>query len=278
MGKRENDWFLRFYKTNQFNQVGVFLLEQEKMVKYFGIFVAVTMVISLFAYVGYVALSDPIIPSEEDYFEPNATLFSYNLSFDTNAIKDLSSFRVALTTSIEDKVMIDSEIKKIEGVNNIASQFKKEDISSKEWIYFAEVMLKKNASISQVVDSIYSLDFFDSSFEKVAMKHMTISVPKSVILHNPDLNIDRNYSFTTPVLSALTSIDTLPGDELIVEGLISLQGSLINSIELIEIENKSLQERLMKEFETQVIDVNEGTEELIVNDEALVEDVNQGVE
>ncbi|MGI6589286.1 MAG: hypothetical protein ACOX1V_01320 [Candidatus Iainarchaeum sp.] len=233
-------------------------MEQEKMVKYFGIFITITMVLSLFAYVGYVALSNPTTPSDnENYFEPTATTLSYNLSFDTNAIKDLSSFRIALTTSIEDKSMIDIEVKKIDGVNNVVSQFKKENISSKEWIYFAEVTIKKNAIIKEVVNKIYSLDFFKDSTEKIAMKHMTISVPKSVILHNPDLNIDRNYSFPTSVLSTLTSIETLPGDELVVEGVVSLQGSVINSIELVEVENKSFQERMMQEFGTQIIEMGE---------------------
>ena len=89
------------------------------------------------------------------------------------------------------------------------------------------------------------------------MKHMTINVPKSVILHNTDLNIDRNYSFPSTTLSTLTQINTLPGDELTVEGTIQLQSTAIVSIELIESVNKTAQERMIQEWQAQMVDANQ---------------------
>lgn len=232
-------------------------MEQSKLVKYFGIFVAVTMALSMIAGIGYMVMNDPVIQNNNDNpQEPTATVFNYTLSFDANAIKDLSSFRTALITSFEDKALIDAEIKKIEGVSTINSQFRKESTDSNSWIYLAEVTIKKNASIEQILSGIYAIQYFDVNSDKIAMKHMTINVPKSVMLHNEDLNIDRNYSFPSTTLSALTSIETIPGDTLVIDGTIQLQGSAITAIELVELENKSAQERFMSEYENQLVDQN----------------------
>lgn len=236
----------------------MFFVEQSKMVKYFGIFVAVIMAFSMITGIAFMILNDPIIqtPQDNSLTEPNATTFNYTLSFDANAIRDLSSFRVALMTSFEDKALIDAEVKKVEGVSTIASQFRKDSADSNSWIYFAEITLKKNSNIIDVLNNIYSIDYFDANSDRLAMKHMTINVPKNVMLHNTDLNIERNYTFTTTTLSTLASVETLPGDLLTVEGTIQLQGSIITSIELIESVNKSAQERFMQEYQEQITEQN----------------------
>jgi hypothetical protein len=233
-------------------------VEQTKMVRYFGILVAAIMAFSMIAGIGYMVLNDPIIQNNnnDNPLEPTVSSFNYSLSFDANAIRDLSSFRVGLLTSLEDKAILDAEVKKVEGVSTVASQFRKDSTDSNEWIYLAEISVKKNAKLETVLEGIYAITYFKESSDKMAMKHMTISVPKSVMLHNADLNIDRNYSFASTTLSALTNISTVAKDELVVTGSITLQGSVITAIELIESQNKTEENRLISQIQTQEVDKN----------------------
>ena len=251
----------------------MFLVEQQKLVKYLGIAILIIMAFSMIAGIGISVMNNPVetIDNSNNLPEPTATTFSYTLSFDANAIKDLSSFRTALMTSSEDKTLIDAELKKVSGVSTVSSQFRKDSADSNSWIYLAEVTIKKTASINDILTEIYSIKYFDANSDKIAMKHMTINVPKSIMIHNTDLNIDRNYSFPATTLSALTNIITLPGDALTVEGTIKLQGSVISSIELIESVNKTAQDRMMKEWQAQIGDLNQ---QIIVDTNTPVIDLN----
>ncbi len=248
-------------------------MEQNKTVKYLGIIILILMAFSMIAGIAISVMNNPIqtINPDNSLPEPTATIFSYTLSFDANAIKDLSSFRTALVTSFEDKALIDTEVKKITGVSTVSSQFRKDSADANTWIYLAEVTTKKNASITDILTGIYSIKYFDANSDKLAMKHMTINVPKSVMLHNTDLNIDRNYSFPSTTLSALTQIVTLPGDELTVEGTIQLQGSVINSIELVESANKTAQNKMMEDLQKQIDEQNNN---IVVDQNITLIDVN----
>jgi len=265
--------FLRIWKTNLLIENGVFLVKQEEKIKYLGIIILVLMAFSMIAGIAISVINNPIQPNDttNNLPDPTATTFNYSLSFDANAIKDLSSFRTALVTSFEDKVLIDTEIKKIEGVSTVNSQFRKDSTDSNTWIYLAEVTIKKTANINEVLNGIYLVKYFDANADKLAMKHMTINVPKSVMLHNTDLNIDRNYSFNSATLSALTQISTMPNDELTVEGTIQLQGNAIITIELIESMNKTAQDRMIKEWEAQMVDLNQ---QLIIDANIPITDIN----
>lgn len=246
---------------------------QEEKVKYLGIIILVLMAFSMIAGIAISVMNNPIQTdnTNNNLPEPTATTFNYSLSFDANAIKDLSSFRTAVVTSFDDKLLIDTELKKVSGVSAVSSIIRKDSADANNWTYLAEVTLKRNASITEAITGIYAVKYFDENAEKVAMKNMTINVPKSVMLHNTDLNIDRNYSFTSTTLSALTQIDTLPKDELTIEGTIQLQGNAIVSIELVEALNKTAQERMIKEWEIQMNDSNQE----IVLDENTQIDSNQ---
>ncbi len=234
-------------------------MKQNETVKLIGIIVLVVMAFSMVAGIAISVMNNPIqtnSSSNDNTLEPTATVFSYTLSFDANAIKDLSSFRTALVTSFEDKTLIDAQVKKIGGVSTVSSQFRKDSADANTWIYLAEITVKKGTSINDVLTGIYSISYFDSNSDKIAMKHMTISVPSSVMLHNTDLNIDRNYSFPSTTLSALTGMSTLSGDELTVEGTIKLQGTVLNSVELLESVNKTAQARMIQEWQNQINDQN----------------------
>ncbi len=234
-------------------------MKQEEKVKYLGIIILILMAFSMIAGIAISVITNPIETDNttNDLPDPTATTFNYSLSFDANAIKDLSSFRTALVTSFEDKILIDTEVKKVDGVSSVNSQFRKDSTDSNSWIYLAEVTIKKTANLNEVLNGVYSVKYFDANADKLAMKHMTINVPKNVMLHNTDLNIDRNYSFSSTTLSALTQINTMPSDELTVEGTIQLQGNAIVAIELIESMNKTEQDRLVKEWEAQMVDSNQ---------------------
>ena len=249
-------------------------MKREETVRLLGIIILVVMAFSMIAGIAISVMNNPIQPdtSANDLPEPTSTTFNYSLSFDANAIKDLSSFRTALVTSFEDKVLIDAEVKKLSGVSTVSSQFRKDSTDSNTWIYLAEVTIKKTANINEVLTGIYSIKYFDANSEKIAMKHMTINVPKNIMLHNTDLNIDRNYSFPSTTLSALTQIVTLPKDEITVQGTIQLQGSAIVSIELIESANKTAQERMIQEWQTQIEDQNQ---QIIVDTNTPSTDTNQ---
>jgi hypothetical protein len=183
--------------------------------------------------------------------DPTATKFNYTLIFDSNAIKDLGSIKFAGMTNILDKSSIDSKVLKVAGVSSVTSQFKKTTQDANNWIYLADIVLKKSSDPSVVSQSIGDLNEFDKTQGFDAMKLITITVPASVMLHNVDLNIDRNYSFPTTTLSALAKMSTVAGDELVVSGSIQLQGTSISSINLIEEENKT-QTKLYQEYLKQV--------------------------
>jgi hypothetical protein len=187
---------------------------------------------------------------------PTATAFDYTLNFDTQAIKELGSARFVTYTSELDKTRIDSQIMKIEGVSKIISQFKKETPDANKWIYYGELTIKKGADLETVLTSISDLNVFIKADGIQAMKYVTISVPSSIMLHNSDLNIDRNFSFPTTTLSSLVNIYTSPSDKLNVSGSIKVQGSAILYIELIEKKNYTKEELYSQVITEQASDEN----------------------
>ena len=214
-------------------------LEKEDKVKWLGILIIALMAFSMLAYAYISILSDKsgssasasqdTLPSDS----LNASTFTYTLSFDTVALKELNSFRMIVETTEIDKQKIDLAVEKVEGVSKVASQFKKADGDA--WYYYAEVALKKGYDTKAVSAAVLGLDFFSSNPSSgEAMKYMTISSSQKVVLHNTDLNITRDYNFGTSTLSSMVNMDTQPNDAITVEGSIKLQGSTVTALELAE--------------------------------------------
>ena len=236
-------------------------LDKQTIVKGLGLFILVIMALSMLAGAFLMADnkgsgSDTTTPNPDDFFpEANATPFTYNITFDSNVLKELDSARFGAMTSSINKAGIDANILKIEGVSKVASQFKKTQSDSNAWVYLAELTFKKGTDKQGVIKLISDLNVFDKSQGSDAMKYVTIKTPTSVMLHNTDLNIDRNFSFDTENLStvsALTPLGTMPTDEITLSGQIKLQGKSILSLELMETENKTQMaqwEEMMKQIQ-----------------------------
>ncbi len=249
-------------------------MDKTTMVRGLGIFILVVMAFSMIA--GAFLMADRSnTPTETDpnadntLPEPNATTFNYTMSFDSNAIRDLGTIRVGAMTSTLDKAGIDSKVLKVEGVSKVSSQFRKNTPDANDWVYLADVVLKKTYDPQTVAIAIGDLNVFDKNQGFDAMKLISISVPSSIMLHNTDLNIDRNYSFPSTTLSALAQMNTTPSDELTISGSIQLQGSAVISLNLMEQTNwtkQKLYEEFLKQMQadqnapidanTQLVDLN----------------------
>jgi hypothetical protein len=187
--------------------------------------------------------NDIVIPSQQSSIE-------YQTSFTTTAIQDLEAIRIIGETSELNKNIIDLSIQGIEGVSRIQSS-RFEPTGGKTWFYLADISLRRNSNINEIVENIFSLEYFVG--ETDAMKRMSISTPETNIeLKNPSLNLERNFKFEYETTFAITPLNTLSGDEIIVQGNITMQGNEIVFIELMEQINLELQPKYFeaeKEFE-----------------------------
>jgi len=249
-------------------------MENSTILKIVAIFIVVFMALSMIAagllYVENPSSSNPQSGSTDTLPEPTASTFTYNVSFDANALKALDSIKIAPYTASADKAAIDSAILKIEGVSRVSSQFKKPALDSNVWYYIADISLKKNADSADIAQKIFDYNLFDQSkrFEFFAAKYMTISAPASTMIHNTDLNIDRNYSFDSTTLSALANLSTTPGDNLIISGTIQLQGKTVLSLSLAE--ERNLTKEKLFDSNSIIIDANS----LVTDSNNTISDLN----
>jgi len=174
---------------------------------------------------------------DPDLIPQNQPVFNYTTSFETQIIQDLEAIKIIVETSEMNKSEIDYSIQKIEGISRIeSSQFI--STGSEKWYYLAEINLRKNTNIKQIVEEIFSQQYFNG--EKQAMKRVSISTPKEDInLVDSETNFSRKFQFDYATTFAIVSLDSLPNDNIIVEGTIRLQGNTITYIELMETENKT---------------------------------------
>jgi len=231
-------------------------MDKSQIVRFLGLFVVAVMALSMLA-MGLLYVDKGNNTDTGDQLpSPTENAFTYSLSFDTIALKELSSIRVGAMTSHTNKAEIDENVLKVEGVSKVSSQFKKTSADANQWVYIAEISLKKGFDVSSVAQNISDINFFDKEQGFEAMKYISISSPSSVMLYNADLNIDRNFSFPNSTLSALSNITTQSGDELVVEGSIKVQGKAILALELIEKENKTQTKQLEDYINQLQIDQN----------------------
>ncbi len=216
-------------------------MEQQDIVKYGGIGIAVIMLFSMFA-IGVLYMGKNDSPSDVPTPAAPASEFTYATTFDSTVIKEASAINfVGVTTSME-KMIIDQAIEKISGVRAVSSNL--QVLQDGKIGYFAEISLKKDFSANDVFTQILELEFFSNeagNFE--ARKYVTITLPKEEIdIYNSDLNIDRTYSFDSNIfttLTALVSMETLPKDEITITGTINLTGGLLTGYSLEEEINKT---------------------------------------
>ena len=251
-------------------------LNKETIVKGLGLLILVIMALSMLAGAFLMADSrnsgstNTTAPVEDSFPDSTATAFTYDITFDSNVLKELDSARFGAMTSEINKAGIDSNISKIEGVSKVASLFRKTQVDSNVWLYLAEITFKKGTDKKEIIAKISDLNFFDKTQGSDAMKYITIKTPDFVLLHNQDLNIDRNFSFDTTemsTVSALVPLGTMPSNEITVSGQIRLQGKTVLSLELMESINLTQQkqwEEIMKNIQ---IDSNTPKDANVLTDE-----------
>ncbi len=210
-------------------------MDSAKMTRIAGIVIVIVMAISMVSFAYLYVDTDNTNPGNDDEL-PQAPdkPFDYTISFEATALKDAGAMKIALMTSASDKALIDSAVTKIEGVSKVTSQFKKNTLDANDWVYLADITLKKNTDFAFVIAQMLDLNYFDATQGFDARKQITISAPSWVILKNNDLNIDRNFPFTTTTLPALAMIGTIAGDKLQIDGTITIQGQAINALTLYE--------------------------------------------
>ncbi len=215
-------------------------MEKETILKILGIIIVVALAGSMIA-AGIIYLPRGATNNNDidltDLSNQSTTIFDYQATFDTNVLTELNSIRLAGETTYLNKQEIDMTIKGIDGVSRITvSEFRG---GGEKWVYYAEIDLKKDSVLEDVVNEIFALEYFTG--ETQAMKKITINTPGTIEVYNADLNITRNFEFTYPTTVAIASLTTQVGDVITVDGLLKLKGNEITYIELIESANKTNQ-------------------------------------
>jgi len=208
-------------------------MKQETLMKTVGIVIVAVMAFSMIAVAFTSMQNNPSTDNSGINTNPILNSFTYDLDFSSTAIKELNSFRMVAKTSNLDKSEIDTAIQKMDGVSKVGSEFRNN--ANGVWDYFAEITLKKTANLEDILNQIFELEYFTDA-EKVAMKYMTISSPGKLLLYNTELEINRNFEFSSTTLPALVSIETMPGDVINISGSVTLKGMDITALELIELE------------------------------------------
>jgi hypothetical protein len=220
-------------------------METHNIIKIFAIVIVAVMAFSMLAAGLLYAKNDTSSGTDttNNLPTPSATPFTYNVSFDANALKELGTIRLSANTALSDKQSIDAGVLNVAGVLKVNSQFRKTALDANDWYYIAEVSLKKNTAPIPVVQNLFDLNYFEQDKKSgfFAAKYITISAPSSVMLHNTDLNIDRNFSFDSQTLSALAGLNTSPGDRLGITGTVTIAGSAVTALSLVEEINKTQQ-------------------------------------
>jgi hypothetical protein len=231
-------------------------MEKDTLLKIIGILVVVALAGSMIAVAFNYTQDTPTAETDLDTVNQEQTQsFDYTITFDTNVLSELSAIRIALQTTELSKQEIDQTIGKLSGVSRVrSSEFRN---LSDGWYYFAEIDLKKNTIITDAVQEIKDLNYFDGMEE--VMKRVSINTALQTIkVHNADNNITRNFDFDYATTFATVSLDTMPGDKITVSGSITLQGKTILSLELIEGTNQTAQVKtFMTQKEFEVISVEE---------------------
>ncbi len=213
-------------------------MKKENILKALGIIIVVVLALSMLAVALYANDDDNSSTDTTINNNPIVSTFTYDISFDTNVLKELNAIRLVADTTSLDKQAIDIAVQKISGISSVNSQFR--SAGENTWYYFAEITLKKSASIQETIDSIFALSYFDGE-TKEAMKYVTINAPGKITLNNTELNVTRDFVFESTTLSALVSLDSQPSDKINVSGTIKLQGQNVLALELIEQSNISNQ-------------------------------------
>ncbi|HNV00847.1 MAG TPA: hypothetical protein PKK60_00265 [archaeon] len=259
-------------------------MNNNDLVKYVGISVAIIMVISTIGIgllYGQDNNSSASTPSTEQLID-NKEEFSYDISFETSALSELNALRLVILTTSVNKDEIDALVTKIDGVNRVSSRLTKlADFNG--WFYYAEIYLKKGSDPSIVSNDVLAIDLFSQNPEDgQIVKYVTVGAPTTVKLSNPDLNISRDYNFESTTVSALVSLDTLPGDSISVSGTIKLIGKAISGLELIEETNLTnspaqytIKQKLnLSELEEDVMFEGEREINTYLNEEELKKEIN----
>lgn len=252
------------------------LVEKDKVYKALGLFIVIFMALSMIAAAALYVQSDSSSSSgatPDTLPQAQASSFDYNVSFQTKSVKDAGTLKLATITSIVDKAAVDAAVLKVAGVSKVTSSFSKTSPDSTNWFYVATITLKTGSSAETVANAVFDLNEFDQSQRAAfgALKVIVISAPASTIIHNTDLNIDRNFSFESTTLSALAQLATQPGDDLLIFGTMTVQGKTALSMSLSEEKNLT-QEKMLQEYITQMsTDTNS---QVVIDSNSVVSDAN----
>jgi hypothetical protein len=208
-----------------------------------GILIIVVMAGSMFAAMFLYGNNEDNTNPDNPTIIPQETAFTYNISFDTNALRELNSMKFELATSVINKAQIDSMVQKVEGVSKVSSEFAKSSFDSNYWYYDATVALKRDSDAYSIFQTIKDMNAFYDDKGLMAGKYITVSVPETVVIHHADLNVDRNFAFSQTTMPALVDLTTVSGDNVLVSGTIKVQGKAMLEIELMESKNYSRDKR-----------------------------------
>lgn len=111
---------------------------------------------------------------------------------------------------------IDLKVSSVGGVKRVNNSFYRQNNPQElagPLIYIAELSVESNVSREQLAEEIGSLEFFsDSTVFSVGL----VSLPRTVVLSNPDLNLTQEHTFSNPASQAYLNIGTVIGDEISV--------------------------------------------------------------
>ncbi len=130
---------------------------------------------------------------------------------------------------------IDSEISRVEVVKSLSSRYVLNQPSLSPYGYAADITLERGASPKEFFDKVASDTNFLTSLDGVVQG--LVELPSEVIVMNPELEIDRNYSPESHFGSANLSVHTLEGDRVMVQLLVDFSNETPSNQQIFETSN-----------------------------------------
>ncbi len=208
-----------------------------------AIFIIVAMVGSTIAFglLSYNNSNTP--PTNAEDVPPLQTTEQTTLKYsakniDSNVLQLLQSFEIFFDTNRTDIDNIDSEIRLVDGIKSLDSQFLNPQAGKNSLTYMAEISFEKTFEPSQLISEI-GKKLNVSGIQ--AIRKGLVELPKTISLHSSDLNIDMDYSFKDNLSPAWLEISTIAGDSIQSELQVTLKGKDLLDILAFETKNLSSQ-------------------------------------
>lgn len=162
---------------------------------------------------------------------------SYTAESSATVVQSLPQVIAAAPTSQTDIQKIESQVVAIPGIllQNFKSYYKT-DPQSGQLVYIAEFSFdNKQTTLAAVQEAVSGISDFSGPVDLMATA--LVSVPKTIRFHNPDFDLNRDFSLPDPLISSYVSPQTMVNDEITVNISAVFTGNKLDQIVAYESSN-----------------------------------------